>query len=105
MSLLTPPILAARRLRWLNLVVGLAATAAGRVTGALAGWRHRHATLQLARADDRLLADLGLTRGDLNDALSGPPWEDPTILLRARALERRLTRHRVAHGFRPARYY
>lgn len=53
----------------------------------------------LARADDRMLADIGITRGDLNDALSSRPWEDPTTLLRARALERRLGRQGISLGF------
>ena len=68
---------------------------------ALSAWRYRRDAMRLAAADDRMLADLGLARGDLDDALSGPPWEDPTVLLRTRALERRLGRHRVAHGFPP----
>ena len=37
----------------------------------------------------RMLADLGISRSDLRDAFSEPFWEDPTALLRERALERR----------------
>jgi uncharacterized protein YjiS (DUF1127 family) len=44
----------------------------------------------LANLDRRMLADMGLTRADLQDAFSEPFWEDPTALLRERALERRL---------------
>jgi hypothetical protein len=39
-----------------------------------------------------MLKDIGLTRSDLNDAFSSPFWEDPTSLLRERAIERRLNR-------------
>ena len=46
----------------------------------------------LAGLDRRMLADIGLTRSDLNDAFSEPFWEDPTALLRERAIERRLNR-------------
>ena len=65
----------------------------------LASWRqHRRDAALLARADDRMLADIGLTRGDVYDALSGAPWNDPTSLLRVRALERRLSRRHVSLG-------
>jgi hypothetical protein len=39
-----------------------------------------------------MLADLGITRVDLRDAFSEPFWEDPTALLRERAIERRMNR-------------
>ena len=54
--------------------------------------RHRREANVLAGLNHRMLADLGVTRADLNDALSGPFWEDPTALLRERAIERRLHR-------------
>lgn len=54
--------------------------------------RHRREASVLGGLDRNLLADIGITRADLNDALSGPFWEDPTALLRERALERRLYR-------------
>jgi uncharacterized protein YjiS (DUF1127 family) len=59
---------------------------------------HRRAAQVLARFDDRMLADIGLTRADLRDAYAGPLWDDPTALLRARALERRLARHGISNG-------
>ena len=43
----------------------------------------------LAGFDDRMLADIGLTRSDVRDAFAEPLWQDPTDLLRTRALERR----------------
>ena len=42
-----------------------------------------------------MLADIGLTRSDVRDAFAEPLWQDPTELLRTRALERRRARHRV----------
>jgi len=51
--------------------------------------KHRRDAAVLASLDDRMLADLGLTRGDLRDALSGPFWRDPTALLVSRVRERR----------------
>ena len=66
----------------------------------LTGWlarialarRHRKQAAALAQFDRRMLADLGITRADLCDAFSEPFWEDPTALLRERALERRWNR-------------
>jgi uncharacterized protein YjiS (DUF1127 family) len=54
--------------------------------------RHWHEASTLASLDRRMLADIGITRADLNDAFSEPFWDDPTALLRERALERRLYR-------------
>lgn len=54
--------------------------------------RHRRQASQLAGLDRHMLADLGITRSDLSDAFSEPFWEDPTALLRERAIERRLHR-------------
>jgi uncharacterized protein YjiS (DUF1127 family) len=59
---------------------------------------HRRAAQALARFDERMLADIGLTRADLRDAYSESLWDDPTALLRASALERRLARHGISHG-------
>jgi uncharacterized protein YjiS (DUF1127 family) len=52
--------------------------------------RHRRQAKLLAGLDRRMLADIGLTRADVRDAFSEPFWDDPTALLRERALERRL---------------
>jgi len=54
--------------------------------------RHRREANMLAGLDRRMLADIGITRADVSDAFSEPFWEDPTALLRERALERRLHR-------------
>lgn len=58
----------------------------------------RRSAQVLARFDDRMLADIGLTRSDLRDANAESLFSDPTALLRARALERRLARHGISHG-------
>ena len=52
--------------------------------------RHRREASVLASLDRRMLADIGITRADVRDAFSEPFWDDPTALLRERALERRL---------------
>lgn len=57
--------------------------------------RHRREAAKLAGLDRRMLADIGITRSDLSDAFSEPFWDDPTALLRERALERRIYRHGV----------
>lgn len=99
MTLVTHSIASAPRPRWLALLGRWASSTAERVVRGLAGWQHRRDAARLAGADAHILSDLGLSRADVRDALSGPPWEDPTVLLRARALERRLGRLRVCHGF------
>ncbi|TCK30802.1 uncharacterized protein DUF1127 [Ancylobacter aquaticus] len=53
--------------------------------------RRRHLA-QLGGFDERMLRDIGLTRGDLLDASSGPLWQDPTALLVVRSVERRAAR-------------
>ena len=61
-----------------------------------AAWRHRHDAAVLAGMDDRLLADIGLTRADLNDAIAEPLWRDPTaVLARRHGERRRLSRNAI----------
>lgn len=54
--------------------------------------RNRREAMALAGLDRSMLKDIGITRSDLNDAFSAPFWEDPTTLLKERAIERRLGR-------------
>jgi uncharacterized protein YjiS (DUF1127 family) len=65
--------------------------------------RRRREAAALAGFNDHMLADIGLTRGDLNDAFAQPPWRDPTTLLVARVKERRTSRRRAAWPPRPRR--
>ena len=62
--------------------------------------RNRRVARELARCDDRMLADIGLSRADLRDAYAESIWSDPTTLLRARAIERRLARRGISNGFK-----
>jgi uncharacterized protein YjiS (DUF1127 family) len=55
-------------------------------------WRHRRDLELVASFDDHMLADIGLTRGDLNDAIAERRWRDPTALLAERVCERRVGR-------------
>ena len=81
---------------WLvNAVVGIAADRARQVLQTL---KNRRDAASLAGLDDRMLADIGLTRGDLRDAISEPVWRDPTAILVSRAYERRINRRRVSIG-------
>jgi uncharacterized protein YjiS (DUF1127 family) len=57
--------------------------------------KNRRDASRLAVLDDRMLADIGLTRGDLRDAFAEPVWRDPTNVLAHRAAERRLNRPRA----------
>jgi len=60
--------------------------------------KNRRDATMLAGLDDRMLADIGLTRGDLRDAYSEPVWTDPTAILVSRAHERRINRRRLSVG-------
>ena len=61
----------------------------GQVARAL---RNRRVAGSLAGLDDRMLADIGITRSDLRDAYAEPLWHDPTDVLAWRASERRRSR-------------
>jgi len=43
--------------------------------------QHRRDLAHLADFDDRMLADIGLTRTDLRDANAESVWQDPTSML------------------------
>jgi uncharacterized protein YjiS (DUF1127 family) len=83
-------------------ILALAAATRRRLRQVAQAYRNRRDAAVLAGLDDRMLADMGLTHGDVRDAFAGPLWHDPTSLLRARALERRLSRHRVSLGLQDA---
>lgn len=60
-----------------------------RIAAAYRAWRNRRAVIGLLDLDDRMLRDIGLTRGDVTAALSGPRLQDPSTRLRALSAERR----------------
>lgn len=70
----------------------LLAVAAHWVKAVAKARRNRQEARKLAGLDRRMLADIGITRSDVRDAFSEPFWEDPTALLRERAIERRMNR-------------
>ena len=60
----------------------------GRLLAAVAAWRAarrgRKAVARLAAFDDRMLADIGLHRSDVDAALAAPWNTDPTAVLATR---------------------
>ncbi|HEX2655579.1 MAG TPA: DUF1127 domain-containing protein [Xanthobacteraceae bacterium] len=63
--------------------------------------KHRREALALTQFDDRMLADIGLRRSDLRDALAESFWRDPTTLLVERVPGHRKDRDRPAQWQRP----
>jgi uncharacterized protein YjiS (DUF1127 family) len=60
--------------------------------GLAAAWRRRNDMAVLASFDDVMLKDIGLSRGDVRDAIAQPLWRDPTAVLELRRIERRSAR-------------
>ena len=60
--------------------------------------KNRRDAVILAGLDDRMLSDIGLSRGDVRDAFSEPVWRDPTAVLVSRAQERRVNRRGAKIG-------
>jgi uncharacterized protein YjiS (DUF1127 family) len=60
----------------------------------------------LSQFDGRMLADIGLTPGDVDSAFSEPLWRDPTRRLAVIAVERRTAARAVrlgrVHDHKPA---
>ena len=52
---------------------------------------NRRAVMSLRAMDDRMLKDIGLTRADVDGALSQPLHKDPSRILMVRRVERRAT--------------
>ena len=75
-------------------ITGLAGTVALRLVNFARAYLNRRDLEVLAGFDDRMLADIGLTRGDLRDAIAEPLWRDPSQVLVIRSRERRLARRR-----------
>ena len=84
------------QLAWaVNRVAGIVVERARAVFQTL---KNRHEATILAGMDEHMLADIGLTRGDVRDAFSEPVWRDPTEILVSRAYERRVNRRRLTIG-------
>jgi uncharacterized protein YjiS (DUF1127 family) len=84
-------------------LAAFSAALAQQVKAVARAFRNRRQANALASLDHRMLKDIGITRADLNDAFSSPFWEDPTSLLRERAIERRMNRTSArGTGKRPA---
>ena len=81
--------------RLVSAVAGIAVVRARQILQLV---KNRRDATVLAGLDDRMLADIGLTRGDLRDAYSEPVWRDPTAILVSRAHERRINRRRTRLG-------
>jgi uncharacterized protein YjiS (DUF1127 family) len=75
-----------------RVLASLAAVFVKRAAAIARALRHRRQAMALSGLDSYMLKDIGITRADLNDAFSSPIWEDPTALLRERAIERRVNR-------------
>jgi uncharacterized protein YjiS (DUF1127 family) len=67
-------------------------TVALRTVNFVRAYLNRRDVRTLAGFDDRMLADIGLTRGDVRDAVAEPLWRDPTTILVSRVQERRSAR-------------
>ena len=79
--------------RSVSVLLGEAARTTLRLAGSLAtalvrAHRARRALRSLAAQEDYMLRDIGVTRGDLNAALSAPGTQDPSSVLARLAGER-----------------
>lgn len=57
---------------------------------------NRRVAIGMMDLDERMLKDIGLTRGDVHAAIVGPADVDPTVRLRILAVERRAGSRAVA---------
>lgn len=80
-------------LRWL----------AKRIAATFEGMTRRKQVYALSRLDDRALADIGVTRADLQEASRWSLWGDDGERLSALAQERREARERAAAALEPRR--
>jgi uncharacterized protein YjiS (DUF1127 family) len=72
----------AHSIDWPRLIGAMAATLLQAVGRAVVAVKNRRELARMADLDDRLLADIGLTRSDLHDAHSAPFIQDPTSVLK-----------------------
>lgn len=78
-----------------RVMVAAAVVVTARLRKLAIAFRHRYDAAVLMRFDDRMLADIGLTRRDVREAFDEPIWCDPTELLVRRAAWRRPARVKV----------
>jgi uncharacterized protein YjiS (DUF1127 family) len=64
-----------------RVIFAAAALVTARLRQLAVAFRHRHDAAVLLCFDDRMLADIGLTRRDVREAFNEPVWRDPTELL------------------------
>jgi uncharacterized protein YjiS (DUF1127 family) len=79
-------------------IAALARKAGLRVIEYVRAFQNRRSMDMLAGLDERMLRDIGLTRGDVRDAFAEPLWRDPTGVLVKRVRERRGARLRSISG-------
>jgi uncharacterized protein YjiS (DUF1127 family) len=68
---------------------GLLAVAVETLRRVVRTWSNRRTVVSLADFDDHMLADIGLSRDDVRQALSLPFGEDPALMLQHLALRNR----------------
>lgn len=69
-----------------------------RVAAAWTAVKNRRLVSQLASWDDRMLGDIGVTRGDVQSALAAGLVEDPSSRLNALAAERKFAARSQGRG-------
>jgi uncharacterized protein YjiS (DUF1127 family) len=75
-----------------RVILAAAALVTMRLRQLATAFRHRHDAAVLLHLDDRMLADIGLTRREVRQAFDQPVWCDPTQLLVDRVARRRPAR-------------
>jgi uncharacterized protein YjiS (DUF1127 family) len=75
-----------------RVIFAAAAPVMARLRRLATAFRHRHDAAVLMGLDDRMLADIGLTRREVRQAFDEPVWRDPTELLVDRVAGRRSAR-------------
>jgi uncharacterized protein YjiS (DUF1127 family) len=78
-------------------LVALAGAIMNRVAAVRRAIQNRRSVKQLLEWDARMLQDIGLTRGDVVAAMSGPINEDPAHRLSVLSVERRAAYRATAH--------
>jgi len=68
---------------------GLLAIVADTVGRAARAWSNRRTIVSLGDFDDHMLADIGISRDDVRQALAVPFGEDPALMLQHLALRNR----------------